>query len=614
MEFDMPRMEFDLPRDVNSIIKVIGVGGGGSNAVNHMYNQGIIGVDFIVCNTDRQALDISPVPFKIQLGPNLTEGRGAGMIPEVGMNAAIENIEEIRELLSKNTKMVFVTAGMGGGTGTGAAPVIAQVAKDLGILTVGIVTVPFSFEGRKRRQQAEEGLEKMRQNVDTLLVINNEHLREFGKNMSLSDAFSHADNILTVAAKGIAEVISVTGAINVDFNDVNTVLRNSGHAIMGSAVAEGEDRAIQAVKAALMSPLLNDNDIHNARYVLLNITYGNKEVMMDEITDITDYIQDAAGATADVIWGHGFDASLGDKISITLIATGFASSPITGFEKAPERKIISLDEVNSKEITAPLQNPVQQVVSTTTVQEQLAQPPFLKSEPTVENTAPTATVYSTPTPTPVVTPVVEPKTSYDLFEAPVNVTPTPEVTPTPSVTNYYTETPSVENNVTPPAVNPTSYSIENETVTPEPKAVYSWDVIDTNEAPKTYTEERVTPTPTPQFNTPVSENKDNIIRHILEDDSNEKVNFETAKKVISVEEQQRKNNERVSRIQEYTAKLKKAEGIAEFENEPAYVRRNINLNTSTPSAEESYSRFGLSQDSNGNTTLRGNNFLHDNVD
>ncbi|NBR13556.1 MAG: cell division protein FtsZ [Crocinitomicaceae bacterium] len=606
-------MDFDLPRDVNSIIKVIGVGGGGSNAVNHMYNQGIIGVDFIVCNTDRQALDISPVPFKIQLGPNLTEGRGAGMIPEVGMNAAIENIEEIRELLSKSTKMVFVTAGMGGGTGTGAAPVIAQVAKDLGILTVGIVTVPFSFEGRKRRQQAEEGLEKMRQNVDTLLVINNEHLREFGKNMSLSDAFSHADNILTVAAKGIAEVISVTGAINVDFNDVNTVLRNSGHAIMGSATAEGENRATEAVKAALTSPLLNDNDIHNARYVLLNITYGNKEVMMDEITEITDYIQDAAGATADVIWGHGFDASLGDKISITLIATGFASSPITGFEKAPERKLISLDEVNSKEITAPLQNPVQQVVSTPTVQEQLAQPPFLKSEPTVENTTLTATVYSTPTPTPVVTPVVEQKTSYDLFETPVNVTPTTEVT-TPSASTLNTETPSVENNVTPPTVNPTSYTIEDEVVSPEPKAVYSWDVVDTNETPKTYTEERVTPTPTPQFSTPVSENKDTIIRHILEDDSNDKINIEAAKKVISVEEQQRKNNERVSRIQEYTAKLKKAEGIAEFENEPAYVRRNINLNNSTPSAEESYSRFGLSQDSNGNTTLKGNNFLHDNVD
>ena len=219
-------LEFDLPKGNNSIIKVIGVGGGGSNAVNHMFNQGIIGVDFIVCNTDRQALDISPVPFKIQLGPTLTEGRGAGMIPEIGMNAAMENIEEIRELLSGNTKMVFVTAGMGGGTGTGAAPVIAQVAKDLGILTVGIVTVPFNFEGRKRRQQAEDGLNKMRENVDTLLIINNERLRDFGKDMSLSQAFGHADNILTVAAKGIAEVISVTGTINVDFNDVNTVLRN----------------------------------------------------------------------------------------------------------------------------------------------------------------------------------------------------------------------------------------------------------------------------------------------------------------------------------------------------------------------------------------------------
>ena len=221
-------MEFDIPKGMSSIIKVIGVGGGGSNAVNHMFNQGIVGVDFIVCNTDRQALDISPVPHKIQLGLTLTEGRGAGMIPEVGMNAAIENIEELREVLSKNTKMVFVTAGIGGGTGTGAAPVIAQVAKDLGILTVGIVTIPFDFEGRKRRLQAEEGLEKMRQNVDTLLIINNEKLRAFGKNMALTKAFAEADNILTVAAKGIAEVISVTGMINVDFNDVNTVLRNSG--------------------------------------------------------------------------------------------------------------------------------------------------------------------------------------------------------------------------------------------------------------------------------------------------------------------------------------------------------------------------------------------------
>ena len=213
---------FDIPRDMNSIIKVIGVGGGGSNAVNFMYNQGIKGVDFVVCNTDRQALDISPVPFKIQLGTTLTEGRGAGMQPEVGMNAAFENIEDLREILSKNTKMVFVTAGMGGGTGTGAAPVIAQVAKELGILTVGIVTLPFEFEGKKRRSQADEGLERLRQNVDTLLVINNEKLRTIGKSLTLSEAFQKADNILTVAAKGIAEVIADTGVINVDFNDVNT--------------------------------------------------------------------------------------------------------------------------------------------------------------------------------------------------------------------------------------------------------------------------------------------------------------------------------------------------------------------------------------------------------
>ena len=343
-------MDFDLPKDYSSIIKVIGVGGGGSNAVNHMFKQGIVGVDFIVCNTDRQALDISPVPYKIQLGPQLTDGRGAGMLPEVGMAAANENIEEIRELLSKNTKMVFVTAGMGGGTGTGAAPVIAQVAKDLGILTVGIVTIPFNFEGRKRRQQAEEGLNKMRENVDTLLVINNERLRELGKNMSLTEAFSYADDILTVAARGIAEVISVTGVINVDFNDVNTVLKNSGHAIMGSAAAEGEDRAIEAVKSALTSPLLMDNDIAGARYVLLNITYGSKEVMMDEITEITDYIQEAAGATADVIWGHGFDETLGEKLSITLIAAGLKEEPITGFEKMPERNLVDLHDETKKEI------------------------------------------------------------------------------------------------------------------------------------------------------------------------------------------------------------------------------------------------------------------------
>lgn len=368
-------MEFDMPRENNSIIKVIGVGGGGSNAVNHMYNQGIKGVDFIVCNTDRQALDISPVPFKIQLGPSLTEGLGAGSIPEIGKNAAIENIEDIRELLSKGTKMVFVTAGMGGGTGTGAAPVIAQVARELGILTVGIVTIPFNFEGKKRRQQAEDGLEQMRGNVDTLLVINNERLREISGNLSLTNAFSQADDVVNTAAKGIAEVISVTGNINVDFKDVNTVMRDSGHAIMGSASAEGENRALRCVQDALNSPLLNDNNIEGAKYVLLNITFGDKEVTMDEISEITDYIQEEAGSTADVIWGYGPGDNLGEKLCVTIIATGFNTQPLTGLDKAPEKKVVVLEDTVKEEVKKPLDSPFEKTMTQTQVVEE----PFLKN-------------------------------------------------------------------------------------------------------------------------------------------------------------------------------------------------------------------------------------------
>ncbi|MEI8116681.1 MAG: cell division protein FtsZ [Flavobacteriia bacterium] len=587
MEFDLPKMGAAAESNANSIIKVIGVGGGGSNAVNHMFLQGIVGVDFIVCNTDRQALDISPVPHKIQLGPTLTEGRGAGMIPEMGMNAAIENIEEIREILSKNTKMVFVTAGMGGGTGTGAAPVIAQVAKDLGILTVGIVTVPFNFEGRKRRQQAEEGLDKMRQNVDTLLIINNERLREFGKNMSLSSAFSHADNVLTVAAKGIAEVISVTGTINVDFNDVNTVLRNSGQAIMGSAVAAGEDRALVAVKEALTSPLLNDNDINGASYVLLNITYGDQEVMMDEITEITDYIQDAAGATADVIWGHGYDATLGDKISITLIATGFSSSPITGFERAPERKIVALEDENRIEIVSPLESPVQH----TTIQSEISQEPFLKAEETIVSHSPVSMPVSIPVNN-VEEPIAE-TTRFELEE------------PAESENFSYHLNEEVTS-----VSDMQAFDVEASVESFEDNAGFSWDVMD---ASSSAMEEEVVYQAPIQTVSEVNETE-TIVRHMLEDDAEERMSIEPAKRILSPEEQQRKAQERVSRIQEYTAKLKKAEGIVEFENEPAFVRRNISIQQSTPSTEERFSRFGLSQDEEGRVGLRTNNFLHDNVD
>ncbi len=577
----MPKMEFDLPKDTNSIIKVIGVGGGGSNAVNHMFNQGIVGVDFIVCNTDRQALDISPVPYKIQLGTQLTDGRGAGMLPEVGMAAANENIEEIRELLSHNTKMVFITAGMGGGTGTGAAPVIAKVAKDMGILTVGIVTIPFNFEGRKRRQQAEEGLNNMRQSVDTLLVINNERLRELAKNMSITEAFSYADDILTVAAKGIAEVISVTGVINVDFNDVNTVLRNSGHAIMGSAAAEGEDRAHEAVKAALTSPLLMDNDIIGARYVLLNITYGDKEVMMDEITEITDYIQEAAGATADVIWGYGYDDSLGDKISISIIAAGLKEIPITGFEKAPERTVVDLNSEIKNEVVNTLKSPLDNI-NTTQNPDSLSDEPFLKSDKIIDNTTHFTSFESD----------VEKKKSFDLFESAIEIEPN-EILHVTDETNFVEET---EEYKMEDAASTSSDSINQE-------SDFSWDV--NSSSTKNSQESEISLE---------NKEKEEVVRHMLEDEVEEKLDLDTSKEIDSSEEHQRLAQERFSRIEELTSKLKNADGIAEFENEPAFVRRNISLNTSTPSEENLTSRFGLSEEVGGKSGLKSNNFLHDNVD
>ncbi len=339
-------MQFELPQEESSIIKVIGVGGGGSNAVNHMFRLGIKGVDFIICNTDKQALTKSPVPHKIQLGNSLTRGLGAGAKPEVGRDSALESIEEIKALLKDNTEMVFITAGLGGGTGTGAAPVIASVAKELGILTVGIVTIPFSFEGKKRREQAERGLEEMKKYVDTLIVIGNDKLRDIYGSLKMTEAFAHADNVLTSAAKSIAEIISLHMHVNVDFNDVKTVMQDSGVAIMGSAIASGEKRALRAVENALISPLLNDNDISGARHVLLNIMSGSDDIEMDEFGEITDFIQEAAGGTAELITGYGTDPSLGDNVSVTIIATGFNSKMNSGYE-APtfaERKIVKLDE------------------------------------------------------------------------------------------------------------------------------------------------------------------------------------------------------------------------------------------------------------------------------
>ncbi|HQW12226.1 MAG TPA: cell division protein FtsZ [Saprospiraceae bacterium] len=340
----MPKLEFDLPKTDQSIIKVIGVGGGGSNAVNHMFLQGIIGVDFAICNTDNQALDLSPVPTKIQLGPGLTDGRGAGSKPEVGKHACLESIEDVQLFLNNGTKMLFVTAGMGGGTGTGAAPIIAKAAKEMGILTVGIVTVPFAFEGRLRQRFAVDGIEEMKRNVDSLIVISNDKLRDIYGNLAISAAFKHADDILTTAARGIAEIITVAGYINVDFEDVNTVMRDSGVAIMGSASAEGEDRARRAVDAALNSPLLEDNNISGAQNILLNITSGTKEVTMDEIYEINEFVQAEAGMNTNIIWGNCSNEALGEKISVTLIASGFDKSRKMLHDHTVTPNIVSLDD------------------------------------------------------------------------------------------------------------------------------------------------------------------------------------------------------------------------------------------------------------------------------
>ncbi|GIV29881.1 MAG: hypothetical protein KatS3mg028_0947 [Bacteroidia bacterium] len=328
--------QFEIPQNLNpmeNIIKVIGVGGGGSNAVKHLYNLNVKNVDFIVCNTDKQHLMSSPIPNKIQLGKNLTKGLGAGCIPERGREAAIESKEEIKQILEGNTEMLFIAAGLGGGTGTGAAPIIAEVARNLNILTVAIVTLPFKFEGKKKMEYAEKGLEELKKHVDSIIIIPNEKLKEIYPGMKMSEAFARADDIVSTAAKSIAEIITNNLHINVDFNDVRTVMQNSGTALMGTAIARGESRALEALKNAISHPLLMNNSIEGARHILLSITTGTDDISTDEFEAITNYITEASGGTAELIPGYGTDASLGDAVSITIVATGFLSPSLT-----PEQK------------------------------------------------------------------------------------------------------------------------------------------------------------------------------------------------------------------------------------------------------------------------------------
>ncbi len=668
-------MKFDLPEH-SSIIKVIGVGGGGSNAVNHMYRQGIKGVDFIVCNTDKQALDMSPVPHKIVLGTTLTEGRGAGSIPEVGRNAAIENIEDIRGLLANNTKMVFITAGMGGGTGTGAAPIIAGIAREMGILTVAIVTVPFLFEGKKRRLQAEEGLEQLKQNVDTLLVVCNDKLREMYGNLKLSDAFSHADDVLAIAAKSIAEVISLTQQINVDFADVCTVMRNSGVAIMGSAVVSGENRSTRAVEQALNSPLLNDNNITGARFVLLNIISGENEITMDELGEITDYIQEAAGQTAEIIKGYGVDPSLGDNVNVTIIATGFNQNNPIAYEytkkQAAEKVVLELDENKlelveavQNELKAEVVNPLEPFLVSKQpepiAEEKIAKvdivnvlAPFIVAEEPVLETNLQEEIQEPIAEVALVEEIIEPIAEVTLEEEIVLpiaevtlveeiIEPIAEVELTEEILEPVAEVvleeeialpiaevelkeeilePVAESEVIEPVLNTNvEFEITNFTETETTTSNLEL-VIENNETPELVAEILPVATIPEIIVTAVAANEPFLIKRDVVETSaasdlvvSEQINEEELAKKIQKDEQQKKNLDRIQKLKELSLKLKTPKGLNEMEHEPAYVRKNINLENVPHSSESQVSRYTLTENEEKKIEIRPNNsFLHDQVD
>ncbi len=579
-------MQFEIEKQETSIIKVFGVGGGGSNAVNHMYKAGIKGVDFFICNTDEQALEISPVPNKIQLGLNLTGGRGAGSIAEVGKNAAIENIDQIKEILENDTKMLFITAGMGGGTGTGAAPIIARLAKELGILTVAIVTYPFGFEGRKRSNQADVGLEELRDSVDTCVIICNDKLREIYGNLSLSDAFAKADDILTIASKGIAEIITRTGYINVDFEDVRTVMTDSGVAIMGSSLASGENRALKAAQQALESPLLNDNNIEGANYILLNITSGNNEVMMDEISQITDYIQDEAGLSADIIWGTGKDEELEDNISITLIATGFEANKSIGGIQTEKKKAKVVHALKSEENNGSQDKEENNVLK----QETLSS----KHESNSLNSQPKAEQIKMELNLPISEKTNDSTANNESIIFENNGRITEDKVDSPKIVhNLYEESDLVNNS---------EIQEENHIVSEESKINFTtpsnYIKEDSNEESKI---SNIEDKPNLSFNNGLSFSKN---------DGNS-----TFADKLDSEERLKRSQQRVSQLNNLTEKLKSPSNISDLEDEPAYIRKKIRLDNLEHSSENKESRFTIGNDDDNNPEIRSNNsFLHDNVD
>ena len=650
-------ISFDLPKNQSNVIKVIGVGGGGSNAINHMFKQGIKGVDFIVCNTDSQALQNSPVPNKIQLGVNLTEGLGAGANPEVGQQSAIESIAEIEKMLDSNTKMVFITAGMGGGTGTGAAPVIAQLAKDRDILTVGIVTIPFQFEGKVRSEQALAGVERLRKQVDSLVVINNNKLREVYGNLGFKAGFSKADEVLATASRGIAEVITHHYTQNIDLKDAKTVLSNSGTAIMGSAAASGEDRAKQAISSALDSPLLNDNKITGAKNVLLLIVSGTdeaNEITIDEIGEINDYIQAEAGFNANIIMGVGEEETLGDAISVTVIATGFNVEQQAEIVNTEPKKIIHSLEDDQKSVHVLLND----TIASLSVNEPIFEAPELneviaKSEaPVVEEVTPKI-VFSLDEAEESVFEINESVATIDLVPTTdflKNIEVTFEIVAAPAQNNFEIITPQIREI----EVKDPEFVIAKEDFNFE---LDLFDIKSESQVENTIvfdlTEETRSLEVKDLINVvPVTEvNQNGIIKYSLEDyleietqieatkevnmvnePVDEELNFTMKKEVeklennihfdavspleMSIEETLKfRAEERKLKMKDFNHKFNNNNAqIDEFEKEPAYKRMGIDV-TSAPSSNNNQSRMSLGTDSNDDIQLRSNNsFLHDNVD
>lgn len=657
---DLGNIAFDLPKHQSNVIKVIGIGGGGSNAINHMFQQGIKGVDFVICNTDAQALQNSGVPNKIQLGVNLTEGLGAGANPDIGEQAAVESLEDIRTMLDTNTKMVFITAGMGGGTGTGAAPVIAKMAKEMDILTVGIVTVPFQFEGKLRNDQAQKGVENLRGHVDSLIVINNNKLRDVYGNLGYKAGFSKADEVLATASRGIAEVITHHYTQNIDLRDAKTVLSNSGSAIMGSATVSGNSRAKDAIVKALDSPLLNDNKINGAKNVLLLIVSGMHEITIDEIGEINDYIQTEAGNNANIIMGVGEDESLDESIAVTVIATGFDVDQQYEITNTEAKKVVhDLEETPKiqETIKAPEVPPIPEA--------EVAEPEIVK--PTVD-VKPIEAVDEQQEPAKVVhvldiddmnvaDEVVVTPQAKPVLEAPtMDLIPTTElikninvvyeeVVDTTSQVDIDIEedititTLNSSENESAPSANPVVHE-EHNTLEEDQQIAFTFELsVDQNQDQTSSVSEPVvhnledakaievndyievipvTQSDASGEQTVAYDESDDIQLNSQADDSAAQKEI-TERPIVDPihtpikDSMQNRNEDRVNRLKDFNYKFQKQ--VDDLEKEPAYKRMGLELDQTTHSSDVNVSRLSVGTDDNDDIQLRDNNsFLHDNVD